>query len=68
MLSEVLAPMVNRPIESLHHLPIGSVEACAQRLTAFGLAGVERIFLWPLRDHLRQLELFRQRIAPLIAA
>ena len=68
MLSEVLAPMVNRPIESMHHLPIGSVEACAQRLTAFGHAGVERIFLWPLRDHVRQLELFRQRIAPLIAA
>ena len=65
--SDVLAPMLKRPVESLRHLPIGSAEACAERLSAFAAAGVERIFLWPLGDDVRQLELFQERIAPLVA-
>lgn len=64
--SDVLAPMINRPVESLRDLPIGPAEACAERLSAFAAAGVERIFLWPLGDDIRQLELFQERIAPLV--
>jgi alkanesulfonate monooxygenase SsuD/methylene tetrahydromethanopterin reductase-like flavin-dependent oxidoreductase (luciferase family) len=67
VLADVLAPMVNRPVESLQHLPIGSAAACAERLSAFAQAGVQRIFLWPLRDGVRQLELFRERVVPLAA-
>jgi hypothetical protein len=30
------------------------------------VAGVERVFVWPLGDELRQLELFRERVVPLV--
>jgi alkanesulfonate monooxygenase SsuD/methylene tetrahydromethanopterin reductase-like flavin-dependent oxidoreductase (luciferase family) len=68
MLTDVLAPMLNRPVDALRSLslPIGPAEVCAERLAAFASAGAQRLFLWPLRDELRQLELFRERVAPLI--
>ena len=47
-------------------LPIGPAEVCAERMRAFADAGVQRIFLWPLRDEARQLELFMERVAPLV--
>ena len=68
MLEELLAPMLNRPVEALRKLPlpIGPAEACAERLAAYAAAGVQRVFVWPLGDELRQLELFRERVAPLV--
>jgi probable F420-dependent oxidoreductase len=68
MLADVLAPMLNRPPETLRSLslPIGPAEMCAERLAAFAEAGVQRVFLWPLRDVVTQLELFRERVAPAI--
>jgi alkanesulfonate monooxygenase SsuD/methylene tetrahydromethanopterin reductase-like flavin-dependent oxidoreductase (luciferase family) len=39
-------------------------EVCAQRLTAFAAAGVERVMLWPLADEVRQLGLVRERVGP----
>ncbi len=68
MLGEVLAPMLNRPIEALRELalPIGSAEQCAERITAYQRAGAERIFVWPLADELHQLERFRQDVVPLV--
>jgi probable F420-dependent oxidoreductase len=67
MLNDVLVPMLNRPAEELRSkLPIGSPEKCAERLSAYARAGAQRIFLWPLADELQQLELFRERVAPLV--
>jgi len=68
MLGDVLAPMLNRPIEALRELalPIGSAEQCAERISAFQEAGVQRIFVWPLADELHQLERFRQEVVPLV--
>jgi probable F420-dependent oxidoreductase len=68
MLTDVLAPMLNRPAEALRSLslPIGPAEVCAERVRAFAEAGAQRIFLWPLRDEVTQLELFRDRVAPLV--
>ena len=63
MLTDVLAPMLNRSPDTLRDLPIGSAEACAERLHAYG---TERIFLWPLADELRQLERFRESVGPLL--
>ncbi len=67
VLADVLSPLVGRPVEELRalSLPIGPAELCAERLRAFADAGVQRIFLWPLRDEVRQLELFMERVAPL---
>jgi alkanesulfonate monooxygenase SsuD/methylene tetrahydromethanopterin reductase-like flavin-dependent oxidoreductase (luciferase family) len=47
-------------------LPIGSAEACAARLRAYERAGAQRVFLWPLTDERSQLEVFRERVMPLL--
>jgi alkanesulfonate monooxygenase SsuD/methylene tetrahydromethanopterin reductase-like flavin-dependent oxidoreductase (luciferase family) len=69
MLSEVLAPVLNRPVEALRDLalPIGSAELCAGRISAYAEAGAERVFVWPLADELRQLEVFREDVVPLVS-
>jgi alkanesulfonate monooxygenase SsuD/methylene tetrahydromethanopterin reductase-like flavin-dependent oxidoreductase (luciferase family) len=63
-----LASMLKRSDAALRSLPlpIGPAAVCAERLTAFVAAGARRIFVWPLRDELTQLELFRERVAPLV--
>ncbi len=70
IIRDVLSPLIRRPVETVRELflPIGSAEDCAERLAAFAAAGVERMFFWPLADPLRQLELFRERVAPLVRA
>lgn len=67
---EVLASLLNRPIEALRDLalPIGPAEQCAERISAFQDAGAQRIFVWPLADELHQLERFRQDVVPLVSA
>ena len=66
MLADVLAPLLNRPVEALRSLslPIGSAEVCAERLSAFAQAGAQRLFVWPLADELDQLRLFWERVVP----
>jgi alkanesulfonate monooxygenase SsuD/methylene tetrahydromethanopterin reductase-like flavin-dependent oxidoreductase (luciferase family) len=68
VLADVLAPMLNRPVEALRDLalPIGSPEQCAERIGAYAEAGAERVFVWPLADSLRQLEAFREKVVPLV--
>ncbi len=67
MLGDVLAPMLNRPMEQLRTmLPIGSAEDCAEILRAYARAGAQRVFLWPLADEREQLEVFRERVVPLL--
>ena len=68
VLDTVLAPALGRPVEQVRalDLPIGSAEQCAERLDAYARAGAERIFVWPLTDELRQLQLLRERVAPLV--
>jgi alkanesulfonate monooxygenase SsuD/methylene tetrahydromethanopterin reductase-like flavin-dependent oxidoreductase (luciferase family) len=67
VLTDILAPMLNRSAEQLRAiLPIGSAEDCAQKLLAYALAGAQRIFLWPFADERAQLDTFRERVVPLI--
>jgi probable F420-dependent oxidoreductase len=67
LLTDVLAPMLNRPAEQLRAvLPIGSAEECAERLLAYERAGAQRVFLWPLADERAQLEVFRESVVPLL--
>ncbi len=70
VLADVLAPLLNRPVEALRDLalPIGSAEQCAERISAYSDAGAQRIFVWPLADNLRQLELFQEQVVPLVPA
>ena len=67
ILADLLAPLLDRPVEPLRSiLPIGSAEECAQKVLAYERAGAQRIFLWPLADERAQLEMFRERVMPLI--
>jgi alkanesulfonate monooxygenase SsuD/methylene tetrahydromethanopterin reductase-like flavin-dependent oxidoreductase (luciferase family) len=68
VLADVLAPMLNQSYEALRSLPlpIGPAEVCAERLAAFVTAGARRIFVWPLGDEVTQLELFWERVVPLV--
>ena len=69
ILSTVLVPTLNRPLEELRErLPIGPAEMCAEKLTAYAASGAQRVFLWPLDDEREQLELFYDQVVPLIEA
>ncbi|HMF84277.1 MAG TPA: LLM class flavin-dependent oxidoreductase [Acidimicrobiia bacterium] len=64
---ERLAPAIHRPAEELRErLPVGPGAAFAEKLTAFGDAGVQRVLLWPVAHERRQLELFCEKVRPLV--
>jgi alkanesulfonate monooxygenase SsuD/methylene tetrahydromethanopterin reductase-like flavin-dependent oxidoreductase (luciferase family) len=68
VLSGRLVPVVQRPEDLLRErLPFGSAEVVAERLIALRDAGVKEVFIWPVIDEERQLELFRERVWPLVA-
>ena len=68
MLAEVLAPVLRRDPEELGaQVCVGSAEHCAELLTRYAEGGCERVYLWPLGDEQRQLELIASEVAPQIA-
>ena len=67
VLGDVLAPMLNRdPAELRTQVCVGPVEHCAELLSRYAEAGCERVYLWPLGDERRQLELVANHVAPLV--
>lgn len=68
VLHDVLAPLLRRdPQELRDQVCIGSAEHCAELLSRYAGAGCQRVFLWPLGDEPRQLELVASEVAPRIA-
>lgn len=68
ILRERVVPTIHRPEDVLRErLPIGPPELFAEKLTAFAKAGVQRVFIWPVADELRQLERFWNDVRPLVA-
>jgi alkanesulfonate monooxygenase SsuD/methylene tetrahydromethanopterin reductase-like flavin-dependent oxidoreductase (luciferase family) len=64
-LTGVIAPMLRRDPEELRaQICVGSPEHCADLLSRYAEAGCERVFLWPLGDEARQLELVAEKILP----
>jgi alkanesulfonate monooxygenase SsuD/methylene tetrahydromethanopterin reductase-like flavin-dependent oxidoreductase (luciferase family) len=64
---ERVMAVVNRPENELRErLPVGSADAFAEKLHAFREAGVQQVLVWPVVDEARQLELFCERVVPLI--
>lgn len=69
VLTDVLAPLLNRdPDELRGQVCVGPVEHCAELLSRYAGAGCQRVYLWPLGDEQRQLELVASEVAPLIGA
>jgi alkanesulfonate monooxygenase SsuD/methylene tetrahydromethanopterin reductase-like flavin-dependent oxidoreductase (luciferase family) len=68
VLNDVLAPLLKRdPEELADQLCVGSSERCAELLSRYAAAGCQRVYLWPLGDEPRQLELIATEVAPRIA-
>jgi hypothetical protein len=64
VLREVLAPMLRRDPDALgDQVCIGSAEHCAELLSRYARAGCERVYLWPLGDEPRQIELAATAVA-----
>jgi alkanesulfonate monooxygenase SsuD/methylene tetrahydromethanopterin reductase-like flavin-dependent oxidoreductase (luciferase family) len=67
ILAGVLGPLLRREPEELRsQVCVGSAEWCAELLSRYAQAGCERVFLWPLGDERRQLELVAAQVAPRI--
>jgi alkanesulfonate monooxygenase SsuD/methylene tetrahydromethanopterin reductase-like flavin-dependent oxidoreductase (luciferase family) len=67
VLGDVLAPLLNRDRDELGDLLcIGPAEHCAALLARYAEAGCQRVYLWPLGDERRQIELVANRVAPRI--
>jgi alkanesulfonate monooxygenase SsuD/methylene tetrahydromethanopterin reductase-like flavin-dependent oxidoreductase (luciferase family) len=65
VLSQTLARLLNRPIDELRQrLLVGSPEACAEKLTTYQAAGVQRVIVWPIKDEIEQLRIFQQKVVP----
>jgi alkanesulfonate monooxygenase SsuD/methylene tetrahydromethanopterin reductase-like flavin-dependent oxidoreductase (luciferase family) len=69
VLSQTLVTFLHRPVEQLRErLLVGSPETCAEKLAAYKAAGVQRLFIWPIKDEIEQLAVFQQKVAPLVDA
>jgi alkanesulfonate monooxygenase SsuD/methylene tetrahydromethanopterin reductase-like flavin-dependent oxidoreductase (luciferase family) len=67
VLADVLAPVLKRdPDELRAQVCVGPAEHCAELLSHYAQAGCELVYLWPLGDEPRQLELVAGAVAPQI--
>jgi alkanesulfonate monooxygenase SsuD/methylene tetrahydromethanopterin reductase-like flavin-dependent oxidoreductase (luciferase family) len=64
VLADVLAPILRRdPDELRAQVCVGPPEHCAELLSRYAQAGCGRVYLWPLGDERRQLELVADAVA-----
>ena len=65
VLADVLAPVLRRdPDELRAKVCVGPAGHCAELLSRYAEAGCERVYLWPLGDEARQLELVAETVRP----
>ena len=65
VIRDVLAPILRRDPDDLRgQVCVGPAEHCADLLSRYAAAGCGRVYLWPLGDEARQLELVAGTIAP----
>ena len=65
VLADVLAPILRRdPDELRAQVCVGPAGHCAELLARYAEAGCRRVYLWPLGDEARQLELVARDVAP----
>lgn len=68
ILHDLVAPALNRPADVLaQRLLIGPADECAAKLAAYEAAGAQRVLLWPVRDELNQLRVFREQVTALVS-
>ena len=65
VLADVLAPLLRRDPDQLGgQVCVGPAGHCAELLSRYAEAGCERVYLWPLGQEGRQLELMAAAVAP----
>jgi alkanesulfonate monooxygenase SsuD/methylene tetrahydromethanopterin reductase-like flavin-dependent oxidoreductase (luciferase family) len=65
VLADVLAPVLGRePDELRGQVCVGPAGHCSELLARYSEAGCGRVYLWPLGDEARQLELVATAVAP----
>jgi alkanesulfonate monooxygenase SsuD/methylene tetrahydromethanopterin reductase-like flavin-dependent oxidoreductase (luciferase family) len=65
VLTKVLAPLLGRDPEELRaQVCVGPAGHCAELLSRYAEAGCQRVYLWPLGDEARQIELVADAVAP----
>jgi alkanesulfonate monooxygenase SsuD/methylene tetrahydromethanopterin reductase-like flavin-dependent oxidoreductase (luciferase family) len=65
MLADVLGPAVKRDADYLRdRVCVGSATQCVDLLGRYAEEGLGRVFLWPLGDEARQLELVAENVMP----
>jgi alkanesulfonate monooxygenase SsuD/methylene tetrahydromethanopterin reductase-like flavin-dependent oxidoreductase (luciferase family) len=69
MVADVLAPLLGRAPEDFRgRLCVGGAEQCAQLLSRYAAEGCQRVYIWPLGDERRQLELVAAEVVPRVMA
>jgi alkanesulfonate monooxygenase SsuD/methylene tetrahydromethanopterin reductase-like flavin-dependent oxidoreductase (luciferase family) len=69
VLRDVLAPLLKRDADALREqVCIGPAGKCAKLLSRYAQAGCERVYLWPLGDEPRQIELAATAVLPAVKA
>ena len=69
VLSERLGIFLHRPFEQLRErLLVGAPETCAEKLAAYKKVGVQRVFIWPVKNDIEQLAIFQKQVVPLVSA
>jgi len=67
VLAELLGPLLKREPDSLgEQVCVGSADHCAELLSRYAAAGCRQVYLWPLGDEPRQVELIAGEVAPRI--
>jgi alkanesulfonate monooxygenase SsuD/methylene tetrahydromethanopterin reductase-like flavin-dependent oxidoreductase (luciferase family) len=62
--TQVLAPLLGRDPEELRpQVCVGPAAHCAELLSRYAEAGCRRVYLWPLGDEARQIELVAAEVA-----
>jgi alkanesulfonate monooxygenase SsuD/methylene tetrahydromethanopterin reductase-like flavin-dependent oxidoreductase (luciferase family) len=63
--ANVLAPVLGRdPGQLRSQVCVGTAPECVELLSRYAEAGCQRVYLWPLGDERRQLELVAGSVAP----
>jgi alkanesulfonate monooxygenase SsuD/methylene tetrahydromethanopterin reductase-like flavin-dependent oxidoreductase (luciferase family) len=67
VLDQILAPLLSRDRDELREqLCVGSAEHCAALLSRYADAGCQRVYVWPLGDEPRQIEVLASEVVPRI--
>ena len=67
VLADLLGPLLKREPDSLgEQVCVGSADHCAELLSRYAAAGCRQVYLWPLGDEPRQVELIAGEVAPRI--